>query len=583
MRIELGRESAWLIPSSTASIERVLRDKCAHMGNKLSVTKSGFICPSHNWTYNFSGLNDIEENPGLEEIPFHITKSELIIETFVSEYIFSQKTSKLLGNETLELLAHACFLLSTENTNIYFDPWIKGNTYWGSWGHFPKNEIDYSKLKDATHVVITHPHPDHFHPESMELFKRDVEILVPPFPSQILPRVLARMGFENVREVEWETSVELSSQVELAFMRPTTVWEDSAVAVRVADWLWLNQNDSGAPLKDELLPQGIDLLTTSFDAGASGYPLTWEMSDQRKINIISNAKKQILNSIEMRCAQTKAKHFAPFAGWWRHSFIEHQELAELLDHTTLEDIEKVLQETETKFIPTIPSSKINLSSMRHTFEEDVKAKLRLPHETNPAGLSSSQRLSDAMLKKLFSGKLRKLSEMSAATDCESLNFIVTVEDLGWETRMQFGHKANKANLNIYATISRSVAELIACGDETVTWNHIDIAYLARWKRDPDIYPVKFMRLLQLGYVVELATDKQLSRLDIENVAVAEFIEANPEMSRKVLNRAGLPCAACQNVNSESLGQVFEIHKIGNQQRAVVKAELAALLGAKSNN
>jgi hypothetical protein len=56
------------------------------------------------------------------------------------------------------------------------------------------------------------------------------------------------------------------------------MWEDSAVLVKVlddsTDFVWLNQVDAGAPYDIENLDR-IDLLSSAFDQGASGYPLTW--------------------------------------------------------------------------------------------------------------------------------------------------------------------------------------------------------------------------------------------------------------------------------------------------------------------
>ena len=258
----------WVVRGLDNGIQQVFRDNCAHMGGRLRATRQGLMCDSHGWSYGFTGLNDVPTNPGLESVPFDIRNGVVSLGLPARNELFPRTGQELDGTESLQLLAHASYLLSAGKVNALFDPWLFGTAYWGSWGHFPEFWLQEETLATVTHIIITHPHPDHFHPETLDKFPRETPVFFPNFPSQIIPKVLKRMGFSELFALEWESSIALSDDVSIAMLRPQSIWEDSAVLVRVKDWIWLNQNDAGAPLDDRLLPESVDLLSSAFDVGA---------------------------------------------------------------------------------------------------------------------------------------------------------------------------------------------------------------------------------------------------------------------------------------------------------------------------
>ena len=574
-KVSLGKRSLWIKTSPTGLPERVLADKCAHMGSPLEATQDGFMCRTHGWLYSQSGENTVPQNPGLENLQFSVDGDELEVHAESSNPLFSA-SGALKGDETLELLAHASFLLRAEDRVVLFDPWLEGPTYWGSWHHYPKNDIDIQAL-GVTDIIITHPHPDHFHLPTMSKLPREVNVFIPNFESGILQRELRALGFEHVNLTGWEESVTLAEDFEFAFLRPISQWEDASCLVRVKGWIWLNQNDSGAALKDELLPESLDLLTTSFDVGASGYPLTWdEISDGRKGAIVAAAKTQILSTIQMRAKSTQSKYFAPFAGWWRHGLLEHEAFSRTLVHTQFEDLREVFRDSETSLLETIPSSKIVLQTMGHTW--DAKVLAQLASEIDRVKFEEPRRaLSDDMLKQKLREHLSSLALLSHASNSENVEFTVSVPTIGLEITERFGLLEGDILVRVRAEVPEWIGELLVSGDSTCTWNHVDIGYWARWSRSPDIYPANFMRLLQLGYVPDLAfQSREVQDPDhIERKSIAELIELNPELISSILNRAGLPCAACTKTNSDSLGNAFEIHSVPDSLRSRARKLLEA--------
>lgn len=578
-RHELDFGAIWLVRGDDDAVSAVVRDQCAHMGNSLRSTGTGFMCDFHGWSYRLDGSNEVSTNPNLQVLQFEDSGESISVLWQEAQQLLPPLGKTLDGSERLTLLAHASYLLEVGDAKVLFDPWLFGSTYWGSWGHFPEHEIPENVLRDITHVVITHPHPDHFHLETLERFQRSVPVFFPDFPSKIIPDALARLGFTDLRPTLWENVVTMSEDVSFAFLRPTSFWEDSSVLVRARDWVWLNQNDAGAPLNDSLLPESIDLLSSAFDVGASGYPLTWAMSDARREKILQNARQQMLLSISERCRKTKAKYFSPFAGWWRHLQPEHQDFAKRLPHVEFSDLSEALSGSSTELIETLPSSQIQLSTMSHHSDPAVVSQLSQPWRVQSKRWPKPG-LADDELRFRFQEKLQRLSTMSHATNCEPIIFAVQIEGLAEPVVERFGSTTDAEMTRITARLPREVAELYAVGDETVTWDNLAIGYWSRWTRDPDIYPSNFMRLLQLGYQSGLAVDGHRSpKGDLLHMSVAEILESSPDLVPALLSRAGLPCAACTRQTAESLATSLQIHAVPEAAKIRLLAELGAVLDA----
>jgi hypothetical protein len=574
-KIKVDARSYWVRKDVAGKVDKVLLDKCAHMGSPLVVTAKGFTCRSHGWIYDHDGRNTALGSPALQQVSFVVSGDYLELDINEATPLLIRK-GELVGDETLELLSHASFLLRANGRSILFDPWLVDSAYWGSWIHFPSRAITPEEI-EVTDIIITHPHPDHFHIPTLKRLPRDARIFIPNFESGIMQQELKRLGFTNVHCAEWEKVIELDNDIEFAFLRPVSLWEDSSCLVRVKDWIWLNQNDSGAALQDDLIPERVNLLSTSFDIGASGYPLTWEIPDGRKISIIKASKRNLLEAILRRCEQVRADHYSPFAGWWRHGLVEHQEMASKLEHTSLEDLRQLFEGSNTALVETIPSSKVVLKTMSHSWDVDCKLQLSAPSPI--VKITTQPRASsDEDLASKVSQHLINLQGMSIASNSEAVLFEVSIPEIGFALSVPFGAANEQVLVKISAEIPAWIAELLVGDDSTATWNHVDIGYWISWERSPDVYPVNFMRLLQLGYVEGLRVYSRDSDDEpIDKKSIAELMEIDPELVTSILSRAGLPCASCTRKNSDSLGNAFEIHKVPEQLKQRSRAMLSGLI------
>ena len=67
----------------------------------------------------------------------------------------------------------ACIKICTDDISILCDPWFGQNAYDGTWGQFPKTKNVGDLVGDFDMVYISHIHPDHYCPETLNLlFKK---------------------------------------------------------------------------------------------------------------------------------------------------------------------------------------------------------------------------------------------------------------------------------------------------------------------------------------------------------------------------------------------------------------------------
>lgn len=75
----------------------------------------------------------------------------------------------MIGFETIGNATITCF---DDIPVLTTDPWLKGKPYFGSWTHayeIPKNQ--YENILSSKFVWLSHGHPDHIDPDSLDLFK----------------------------------------------------------------------------------------------------------------------------------------------------------------------------------------------------------------------------------------------------------------------------------------------------------------------------------------------------------------------------------------------------------------------------
>jgi CMP-N-acetylneuraminate monooxygenase len=333
------------------------------MSGALKATSSNLVCTVHGWTYNFDGSNQNKTGPSLQRLRI-LKESQNNFEVLLPIKELQKPKVPLTHPLQIQVHSHATLEFSYRENSVLFDPWLNGPAYYGAWRLHPEPNVLTENLQVSA-IVITHPHPDHFHPPTLKKIDRETPIYFPKFPSGIIERGLDQLGFKNQNAILWNENFSVGNYIKMKFLRPRSLWEDAGVLTLIDDegvrFSWLNLVDAGSVIDQNLLGN-LDLLTSAFDQGASGYPLTWShLSEQRKLKLLEAQKQNTLELLVRRSNQLKARYFMPFAGHWRLALPEHQKYAEMIPHTTFQELKDKFEKESvfTEFLGIYPGEKFD--------------------------------------------------------------------------------------------------------------------------------------------------------------------------------------------------------------------------------
>ena len=119
----------------------------------------------------------------------------------------------------IQVHSHATLEFSYREKSVLFDPWLNGPAYYGAWRLHPEPIVSTENLQ-VSGIVITHPHPDHFHLPTLEKIDRETPIYFPKFPSGIIERGLDELQFQNQNPMLWNENFSVGNYIKMKFLRP---------------------------------------------------------------------------------------------------------------------------------------------------------------------------------------------------------------------------------------------------------------------------------------------------------------------------------------------------------------------------
>lgn len=566
----------FLVKNSKAEV-MAFQNKCSHMGARINARQSGFTCPVHGWTFSADGTNTDTNELGLRPFSLDITEDGDIYFLQPNDFIPSQSTVKDIPaiKPILTVHSHACLEVKINQQSVLFDPWLVGNAYHGSWKLWPPSKVKPAELRPSA-IVLTHPHPDHFHIPTLEQIDRDIPIYFPNFLSGIIPDQLNKLGFNNLYPSNFSEELEILKSIKVMFLKPTSLWEDSSVLLSCDGFTLLNQNDAGAVFDETLLPSNIDVFACAFDQGASGFPLTWKhITESRKRKILQQQKIFNLDRIRDLCKRYDAKYFLPFAGHWRLSYREHSNFANLIPHTSYSEIEEMLQHEETNFLELYPGESFDFD----TNELDKDLAIRKLLETEPEPDLSFPKTEPLTLIEVqnFTNQISKLLSLKDLFQIEPVIFLVKVEE-DFEVELKINCDSHENTQRVTVNIPRFIAKSIQSGD--YNWDHIAIGYFGVWDRNKNVYPTNFMRALQMGNGIDFKKVEGRSFEsddEISGMCISDLVELNPDIVGKIFQRYGLPCLGCHYSLSETLAAAVIRHRLPIGSKMKLVNELRTLM------
>ncbi len=107
----------------------------------------------------------------------------------------------MLGFETIGNATITCF---DEVPILTTDPWLKGKPYFGSWSHSYKiPETQYKNILASKFIWLSHGHPDHIDPESLDLFKDKTFLVADHFGDRIFNDLIKKFKCIKLKSNEW--------------------------------------------------------------------------------------------------------------------------------------------------------------------------------------------------------------------------------------------------------------------------------------------------------------------------------------------------------------------------------------------
>lgn len=142
-----------------------------------------------------------------------------------------------------DTIGNATLICYDRKPVIVTDPWIIGTPYFGSWAlthEIPPEQFE--AIRNSQYVWVSHGHPDHLIPDSMDLL-RDKTILVPDHYGSRIYYGLKEQGF-NVHIIKDKVWTKLSDHVRILCLSDYN--QDATLLIDINGRLLVNMNDSSA-------------------------------------------------------------------------------------------------------------------------------------------------------------------------------------------------------------------------------------------------------------------------------------------------------------------------------------------------
>jgi hypothetical protein len=146
----------------------------------------------------------------------------------------------MIGFETI---GNATVTVFDDKPILTTDPWVYGNPYFGSWCHkylIPKEQLD--NIKNSKYIWLSHGHPDHIDPESLNLFKNKKILIADHYGDRIYNDLSKEYDCIKVKSNQW---LDLSRNIRI---KSFSDWnQDSCLLIEInkKDILF-NLNDGAA-------------------------------------------------------------------------------------------------------------------------------------------------------------------------------------------------------------------------------------------------------------------------------------------------------------------------------------------------
>ena len=499
---------------------------CAHQGGEVEMREDSFVCPIHLWKYDKDGNCLTNRSQKLQRYTL-VEKDDCLYcedDIFEGADIVTHSNYRDVALDIdIKVHAHACVEVVLENFSILKDPWLDGPAFLGSWIQYPLPKVKIEHLSPHA-IIITHEHPDHFSVHSLQKFNKDIPLYFPAFPNGRIEKIVQKMGFKNIFPIRFGDRCALSSDIEIFFYEPVSLWNDSICFLNFkrGAFTLLNYNDAGINHSiRKYLPNEIDLLCGQFSPGASGYPLCFRnYTTEQTRAYYERSRKGCIDLIQKSIDFYNSAKFLPFASFFMLWHPYHQKYRENLLLNTMVDLKRYIpREYQRRMLYLMPgeefSYKKGVSTRRFNEKEllalykkeNIESNIRksFDEEFFKSHHKSAKKISvqDTIV---YFEKFNSVPEISQCNNLE-INFYVTKDYTNSEVNYSFAIKIIDNHLEIFKELflechlkfyvpENIIANII---ENNLSWDEAHIGYWCEFERYNENYEASFWRLLQSPY------------------------------------------------------------------------------------
>ena len=146
----------------------------------------------------------------------------------------------MIGFETIGNATITCF---DDSPVLTTDPWLKGKPYFGSWTHsYEIPKAQYENIISSKYIWLSHGHPDHIDPDSLDLFKDKVFLVADHYGDRIYNDLKNKFKCQKLKSNEW---FQISKNIRI---KSFADWnQDSALLIEIGkNDIIFNLNDGSA-------------------------------------------------------------------------------------------------------------------------------------------------------------------------------------------------------------------------------------------------------------------------------------------------------------------------------------------------
>lgn len=216
-------------------------------------------------------------------------------------------------------LGQACLLVEAAGRKLLTDPWLTEGAYFGTWYHthlLADAGIHPEALpRDIDYIFLSHEHQDHFDPDSLKSFARDIPILISKFVNTRFRDAVKNLGFNNVVEYPSGEQVDLGDGFKVTIIGTAEYTNDAAILIEAEGCRVLNETDCKLGYRDlqRIGELGIDVGFYMF-SGANWYPIMYDYPDEILRQKVKVRRSSLLQSLVQRVKLTKPRFAVPSAG-----------------------------------------------------------------------------------------------------------------------------------------------------------------------------------------------------------------------------------------------------------------------------